>query len=107
MDRRPYAFLQSRNMRQSQDLLNIAEKEIYNDAVIKHLSTQRDELLAHYIRGQKLALSICHDNHRKGKGKYFSRWKGLLKDAGKKEAKAEVMQQVQVLTKIKEKSRAI
>ena len=51
LDRKPLAYLQMKNMRQSQLLMNIAEQEMYNDAVIKHLSTQRDELLAHYIRG--------------------------------------------------------
>jgi hypothetical protein len=64
---------------------------MYNDAVIRHLSTQRDELLAHYIRGQKLALSMCHNNHVKGKGKYFSRWKALLKDVNKDEMKVAVV----------------
>ena len=75
-------------------LLDVANKEQYNDAVIKHLSLQRDELLAHYIRGQRLALSLCHDNHLRGKGKYFARWRGMLSAAGNEEGKAEVLRMV-------------
>ena len=38
LDRKNYAYLQEKNMKQSQLLINIAEKEHYNDAMIKHLS---------------------------------------------------------------------
>lgn len=79
LDRLPFEDLELRNIRQCQVLVDISDKEQYNDAVIKHLSLQRDELLAHYIRGQKLALSHCHNKLLQGKSKYFSRWKAITK----------------------------
>jgi hypothetical protein len=63
--------------------MRLAEEEAEGDAVLKHLSLQRDELLEHYIRSQKLALALCRDNHIKGKGKRFNVWAGMRKEGGK------------------------
>jgi len=50
---------------------------------------------------------MCHTNHIKGKGKYFSRWKALLKDVSKDEMREAVVIEVEKLTRIKEEARKI
>lgn len=107
LDRKNYAYLQEKNMKQSQVLINIAEKEHYNDAMIKHLSLQRDELLQHYIRGQRLGLSMCRENHIKGKGKYFNVWKAIFIEAKKVESTSRLRLEVERMTAAKEKKRQI
>jgi len=44
----------------------MAEREAEASQMIGHLNLQRDELLDHYVRSQKLALSLLRENHRKG-----------------------------------------
>lgn len=107
LDRANVDELRTINQRQGQKITDIADKEMYNDAVIKHLSHQRDELLAHYIRGQKLALSLCHNKHLRAKGKYFGRWGGMLKDAINQEAKGVVLGVINALTEKKEQARGL
>lgn len=99
--------LQTLNVRQSIQITEIADKEHYNDAAIKHLSNQRDELLAHYIRGQKLALSLCHNKHLRAKGRYFSKWSNILKEQINEDSKGVILAEINKLTDKKEAARAL
>jgi hypothetical protein len=54
--------------------MTLAQDEAESDAVLKHLSLQRDELLEHYVRAQKLGLALCSNNITKGKSKFFRHW---------------------------------
>ena len=85
----------------------MANEEAENDTVLKHLSLQRDELLEHYVRAQKLGLALCSNNLTKAKGKRFNVWRSLLKDNNRDESSNEVMSAVEELTIMKEKARGI
>ena len=104
---KPREFLIVRNLKQSNTLMTLAQDEAESDAVLKHISLQRDELLEHYVRAQKLALALWQNNLTKGKGKFFRVWKSCLKDVGRDEKQSEVIQAVEELTVIKEKARGI
>ena len=45
------------------------------DEAIDHLAIQRENLLGHYIRGQKLAVALCKNNYLKTTFRAFMRWK--------------------------------
>lgn len=45
------------------------------DYTVDNLAIQREQLLGHFIRGQKLALALCHSNFKKTLGRAFLRWK--------------------------------
>lgn len=94
-------------MAQCNVLLRMAEQEAESDGILKHLSAQRDELLQHFIRGQKLALALCCDNLKKDKGQAFNLWKSLCKGNKQKAAQLQVMDAVERLTSIKDKVREI
>ena len=51
LDRQPREYLLCQNVKQSNELIRMANQEVENVELIKHLRTQRDELLEHYIRG--------------------------------------------------------
>lgn len=87
--------------------MSLAQDEAESDAVLKHLSLQRDELLEHYVRAQKLGLSLCMNNHTKGKGKFFRVWQNCKKNIERDEKQVGVIEAVDELTIIKEKARAI
>lgn len=74
LERQPLEYLRRKNIKQSNDLIRMANEEAENDTVLKHLSLQRDELLEHYVRAQKLALALCTNNLTKAKGKRFNVW---------------------------------
>jgi hypothetical protein len=87
--------------------MSLAQNEAESDAVLKHLSLQRDELLEHYVRAQKLGLALCQNNHTKGKGKFFKVWQNCKQAVERDEKQAEVIEAVEELTVIKEKARGI
>ena len=45
------------------------------DEAIENLAIQRENLLGHYIRGQKLAIALCKNNYLKSLFRAFLRWK--------------------------------
>ena len=45
------------------------------DEAIDHLNIQRENLLSHYITGQKLAITLGKNNHLKSMFRAFARWK--------------------------------
>ena len=45
------------------------------DEAIDQLAIQRENLLGHYIRGQKLAIALCKNNYLKTLFRAFLRWK--------------------------------
>jgi predicted RNase H-like nuclease (RuvC/YqgF family) len=45
------------------------------DEAIDQLAIQRENLLGHYIRGQKLAIALCKNNYLKTCFRAFLRWK--------------------------------
>jgi len=45
------------------------------DQAIEHLNIQRDNLLQHFFKGQKLALAKIHNNYLATLFRAFSRWK--------------------------------
>lgn len=94
-------------MKQCNVLLRMAESEAESDGILKHLCAQRDELLQHFIRSQKLALCLCSSNHLKGLGQCFNRWAGHLKEEARGKGKAKVMDAVERLTSVKDKLREI
>lgn len=50
------------------------------DLSVDNLAIQREQLLGHFIRGQKLALALCHSNFKKTVGRAFLRWKQSCAD---------------------------
>jgi len=75
LDTYDYEELQEMNVKQSKALDKLADAEAENSAIINHLNIQRDELLEHYVRSQKLGLALLKDNHRKSRGLAFDIWK--------------------------------
>lgn len=47
------------------------------DEAIDHLAIQRENLLGHYIRGQKLAVALIKNNYMKTIFRAFLRWKRM------------------------------
>lgn len=47
---------------------------------IDQLTIQRQNLLGHYIRGQKLAIALCKNNYLKTLFRAFLRWKRYSQD---------------------------
>jgi hypothetical protein len=45
------------------------------DEAIENLAIQRENLLGHYIRGQKLAIALCKNKYLKSLFRAFLRWK--------------------------------
>lgn len=45
------------------------------DDAIDHLAVQRETLLGHYMRGQKLAVALMRNNYLKTMMRAFMRWK--------------------------------
>ena len=85
----------------------LANREAKCDVDLKDFSLQRDELLEHYIRGQRLALSACHERLLSGKKRAFSIWAGLLKGVRRAEGIQKVMTEVEKLAAVKDKKREI
>ena len=86
-------------------MIRHANKEAENDNTLKHLSLQRDELLEHYIRGQKLSLSACRNKHLKGLGVALSKWKDLVRFEQRQEKQREIIAAVDRLAALKDKIR--
>ena len=103
LNRRTYNRLQVQNLQQSKGLDKLAEHEAENSAIINHLNTQRDELLNHYVRSQKLALGLLKDNHRRSRGLAFDVWKEHTKESRKLDGTAFVQDSVSNITEIKQK----
>ena len=51
------------------------------DDAIENLALQREHLLANFIRGQRMALSLCHSNYKKSLQRAWNRWKSQCQDA--------------------------
>jgi len=107
LDTYPREFLIKKSLKNSDMLVRLAEKEAESATILKLLSAERDGLLEHYLRAQKLALALCRDNHIKGKGVAFRVWQELRKGNSQAEAQAEVMQAVEEMTVAKERVRDI
>lgn len=45
------------------------------EEAIDHLAIQRESLLGHYIRGQKLAVALFKNNYLRTVARAFLRWK--------------------------------
>lgn len=45
------------------------------DEAIDHLNIQRENLLQHYITGQKLAINLGKNNHLRAMFRSFAKWK--------------------------------
>lgn len=45
------------------------------DLTVDNLAIQREQLLGHFIRGQKLALALIHSNYRRTVARAIIRWK--------------------------------
>lgn len=106
-DVKPLKYLQAHNLKQTNELLSLANREAKADYDLKDYSLQRDELLEHYIRGQRLALAACHERLLSGKKKAFATWASILKAARRAEGQLKVMEVVDQLTAIKDKKREI
>ena len=83
LSRKDYNWLQLKNVDQSKGLDKLAEHEAGNSSIINNLNTQRDELLTHYVRAQKLALGLLKDNQRRSRGLAFDIWKQHSKHSRK------------------------
>jgi len=76
---------------QDENLIGSKESTLARmDNSIDNLAIQRENLLGHFIRGQKLALALFNNNYRKSIGRAFIRWK-------QQGAEAEAMQLVEQL----------
>lgn len=59
-----------------ENLIGATEQRLQRmDEAIDHLAIQRENLLGHYIRGQKLAVALCKNNYLKSVFRAFMRWK--------------------------------
>lgn len=59
-----------------ENLIGATEQRVKRmDEAIDHLAIQRENLLGHYIRGQKLAVALCKNNYLKTCFRAFLRWK--------------------------------
>lgn len=59
-----------------ENLIGATEQRITRmDEAIDHLAIQRENLLGHYIRGQKLAVALIKNNYMKTIFRGFLRWK--------------------------------
>jgi hypothetical protein len=47
---------------------------------IDMLAFQRDKLFGHFMGGQKLAITLCKNNHMKSKFRSFMRWKRVFQE---------------------------
>ena len=103
LNRMDYNRLQLKNVDQSNGLDKLAEREAGNSAIINNLNTQRDELLTHYVRAQKLALGLLKDNLRRERGLAFDIWKQHAKHSRKQDGTAFVNDSVVNITEIKSK----
>mmetsp|Transcript_28123 Transcript_28123/g.42537 ORF Transcript_28123/g.42537 Transcript_28123/m.42537 type:complete len:236 (+) Transcript_28123:317-1024(+) len=107
LDMQPREYLVRKALKNSTELVKLAENEGESLTVRKILTTQRDGLLEHFARAQKLALALCKDNHIKGKGTFFRLWSELRKGTKQEEALDEVKEAVEELTVVKEKQRDV
>ena len=55
------------------------------DQAIDHLNIQRDNLLEHFIKGQKLALAKINNNYLASLFRAFARWKRMCHSEEQKE----------------------
>jgi len=59
-----------------ENLIGSTEQRIVRmEEAIDHLAIQRETLLGHYIRGQKLAVALIKNNYLKTTFRAFLRWK--------------------------------
>lgn len=101
----PRKELMAWNIKQTTEMIRLANKEAESDNTLKHLALQRDELLEHYIRGQKLSLSACRNKHLKGLGIAISRWKDLVRFERRQEVQLKIIDAVDRLAALKDKIR--
>ena len=78
-----------------------AGNEAENNAILSHLHLQRTELLDHYIRAQKLALSSMNTSHRKYKGMVFNIWDNCRKECIRSENAEDIRGSLQEMTGVK------
>lgn len=107
LDRQPREYLVRQNLKQSNELIRIANQEADNEGLLSHLNTQRDELLEHYIRGQKLALKTCEDHQLRSRRQAFRYWSRLLKENKQQEGSVQVLQAVESMTELKDRVREL
>ena len=71
------------------------------------MNIQRDELLDHFIRSQKLALSALAQNHIRSKRKAFNRWRQDVFEQHRQEHNDMIREGVEAIAEIKERSKRI
>lgn len=103
LHQKDYKYLQIKAIGQSKALDELADREAESSAIINHLGTQRDELLGHCVRGQKLALSLLRDSVRRSRAGAFDIWKAHTKKSRHADGTAFVHGSVQSITEIKSK----
>ena len=81
----------------------LADAEAENSAIINHLNIQRDELLEHYVRSQKLGLALLKDNQRRSRGLAFDVWKEFTKVARKSDGQGHVADSIAAITAVKQR----
>ena len=101
LNRVPRAELNAWNIKQTKDMHRRANREAENDALLKHLSFQRDELLEHYIRGQKLALSACKARQLKAFRICWLQWHRVINYEKRQEAQERIVTYVDRLADMK------
>ena len=103
LDRKDYKYLKVKAISQSKTLDSLADQEAESSAIINHLGTQRDELLGHCVRGQKLALSMLRDSVRRSRGGAFDLWKAHTKKSRHADGTAFVHDSVNSIAAVKGK----
>lgn len=73
--------------------------------MINHMNIQRDELLDHFIRAQKLGLSALIENHVRSKRKAMRRWKEEVFEQRRDEFNQAIRRGVETIAEIKERAK--
>ena len=103
MDKQSFKNLQNLNMKQCRALDSLADNEAESSTALATLSTQRDELLDHYVRSQKLALALIRDGHRMACMQAIDRWKVFFKDSRESEGESTIADAVTRITHVKQR----
>lgn len=94
LDTFDFEELADMNVKQAKGIDLLADREAENSTMINHLNIQRDELLEHFIRAQKLAMSALRDNQRKSMRQSISIWKEYSKACSKDDGAQTINMQV-------------
>lgn len=84
-----------------------ASQEAESSTVINHMNIQRDELLDHFIRSQKLALSALAQNHLRSRRKALNRWKQEVYEQRRAEHNQMIREGVEQIAEVKERSKRV